>query len=305
MTRNVIFFQLCLLGCLASLSTISWAQSPPVTSATTASPRVSTTDEIGAEFDTVPCKNKDRLAAVKALFERMGASPDEIAVEKPGGAENIVVKIAGKNSAAPADKIVVGAHFDKTADGCGAIDNWSGIVAIAHLYRTMKSMIPNKTLIFVCFGEEENGLVGSNAMVGKIKKEQVAEYCAMINIDSLGIAVPQVADNMSSRKMLEITAELAKAMNLQFGHAPIPGAGADSMPFVSKKIPAVTIHGLSNDWPKILHSSNDKPERVNRQAVYLGYRLGLSLLAKVDESSCDAFRETKDDKNGKGGKEKK
>ena len=91
-------------------------------------------------------------------------------------------------------------------------------------------------------------------------------------------------------------------MNTPFATARIEGAGADSLPFLDKKIPAVTIHGLTDDWPKLLHSSNDKPEKVNTQGVYLGYRLALALLVQVDESPCDAFREGK---QGKDGKEKK
>lgn len=299
MTRNAAL----LITCLLWLSAIVCAQSPPPDSAGASSLRVSSVDEVGAEFDSVPCKNKDRLTAVKALFEKMGANSDDITVEKFGVAENVIVKIAGTASQA-AEKIVIGAHFDKTPDGCGAIDNWSGIVSIAHIYRTMRSLKSNRTLIFVGFGEEEKGLVGSKAMVDKIKKEQVGEYCAMINIDSLGVAIPQVADNMSSKKLIEATSEIAKQMSMQFAHADIPNAGGDSMSFMVKKIPAITIHGLTSDWPKILHSSNDKPEKVNRQSVYLGYRLGLALLVKVDESPCDAFREIKEDKNGKGGKGK-
>ena len=44
--------------------------------------RISTPEEIRSEFDSVPCKNGDRLKAVKSLFEKMGAKPEEIAVEK-------------------------------------------------------------------------------------------------------------------------------------------------------------------------------------------------------------------------------
>ncbi len=293
MIRKTVFFVAALLW----LAGIVCAQSLPAEPPAAPSPRVSTVEEVGAEFDAVPCNNKNRRDAVKALFEKMGATPEEISVEKAGSAENVIVKIAG--TSANDEKIVIGAHFDKTADGCGAIDNWTGVVSIAHIYRTMKSLKPNRTLIFVGFGEEEKGLVGSRAMVDKIKKEEVASYCAMINIDSLGVAIPQAADNMSSKKMIDVAADIAQQMGMQFAHASIPNAGADSMPFVAKKIPAITIHGLTNDWPKILHSSNDKPEKVNRQSVYLGYRLGLMLLAKVDDSPCDTFREVKPDKDKK------
>ncbi len=292
MVRTPVFIVFCWL-CLAVGAP---AQQP---AEKTPQPHVSTPEEIAAEFKNVPCKNGDRLAVVKATFERMGAKPEEITVEKITGGSNVVIVKAGASSETVAEKIVIGAHMDKTADGCGAIDNWTGITALAHIYRTVKDLKLNKTILFVAFGEEEKGLIGSQAMTEKIKKEQAAEYCAMINIDSLGVARPQVADNLSSKKLTEAVADLATQMDMPFASARIEGAGADSQPFLGKKIPAVTIHGLTNDWPKLLHSSNDKPEKVNTQSVYLGYRLALALLAKVDKSPCDAFREGRQSKNSK------
>lgn len=295
MRKGSNFFLDCCL-CWLCLATVSLAQQPDLK---TAEPHVSTPEEIAAEFKNVPCKNAERLAAVKAMFERMGAKPEEITVEKITGGGNIVIIKTGVSSEPSAEKIVIGAHMDKTADGCGAIDNWTGITALAHIYRTVKDLKLSKTILFVAFGEEEKGLVGSSAMAGKIKKEQAAEYCAMINIDSLGVAIPQIADNLSSKKLALEVADLAKQMDMRFANARIEGAGADSQPFLDKKIPAVTIHGLDNDWPKLLHSSNDKPEKVKTQSVYLGYRLVLALLVKVDKSPCDAFREGKQSKDGK------
>src|SRR5215510_14762346 len=78
--------------------------------------RISTIEEIRSEFDSVPCKNGDRLKAVKALFEKMGAKPEEIVVEKVRGVENVVIRKASANGSA--EKIVIGAHYDKTPDGC-------------------------------------------------------------------------------------------------------------------------------------------------------------------------------------------
>ena len=63
--------------------------------------------------------------------------------------------------------------------------------------------------MFVAFGREEKGLIGSRAMTRNIDTVQAAGYCAMINIDSLGLGPPQVADNMSSKKLARFTGELA------------------------------------------------------------------------------------------------
>jgi hypothetical protein len=248
--------------------------------------QISSPQQIKKDFVAVPCKNEERLAAVRSLFERAGAQPFDITIDNYKDVENLVVTKKGETE----EKIVVGAHYDKVANGCGAVDNWTGIVTLTHLYRTLKDVPRKKTLLFIAFGKEEKGLLGSRAMANAISKEQAAGFCAMINIDSLGLAPPQVADNMSSKKLEQFTAKLAKEMKMQFRHAGIEGADADSSSFIAKKIPAVTIHGLNRDWPTILHSRNDQASRVNPVNVYLGYRLVLTMIARLDQSLCAAYR---------------
>lgn len=248
---------------------------------------ISSTDQIKAEFDSVPCKDDDRLRAVKALFEKMGAPASDISIENHKDVENLVVRKQGNSR----ETIVIGAHYDKAPpEGCGAVDNWSGIVAIAHLYRTVKTAPLKKSVLFVAFGKEERGLVGSRAMAAAITNDQLTQYCEMINIDSLGLTAPQALDNISSNKLLTFTADLAKQMEMPFAHAPIVGADSDSTPFLRRGIPALTIHGLSTEWRAILHSKNDQATKVNHISVYLGYRLALALMLRLDELSCGQFK---------------
>jgi Zn-dependent M28 family amino/carboxypeptidase len=248
--------------------------------------KVSTPEQIKEDFSIVPCENKKRLEAVKTLFERAGVPSSDVTIEKYKDVENFVWTKKGESS----EKIVVGAHYDKVADGCGALDNWTGVVTLSHLYRTLKDVPLKKTLVLVAFGEEEKGLIGSRAMTKGISKDQAAEYCAMINIDSLGLGPPQVADNMSSKKLGQFTEDLAKKMKMPFAHASIEGADSDSGPFIEKKIPAVTIHGMSNEWSKILHSGNDQVSKVNAVSVYLAYRLILAMVVDLDQSPCVAYK---------------
>jgi Iap family predicted aminopeptidase len=250
------------------------------------SPTISTLDEVKAEFADVACKNDKRQLAVRALFEKMGAAADDITVEKFSGVENLVIRKPG----ATAETVVIGAHYDKVPDGCGAVDNWSGIVALAHLYRSLRNLRVSKTLLFVAFGKEEQGLIGSHAMVKAMSKEQAAQVCAMINLDSFGMGAAQAASNMSSKKLMELARTLAKRMQIPFGNAAIPDAGADSMSFMDRGIPAITLHGLNNDWAKVLHTDNDKPAKVDAVSVYLGYRLALALAVEILNAPCAAWR---------------
>jgi Iap family predicted aminopeptidase len=247
---------------------------------------ISSEEELMADVASVPCKEKERLEAVRALFLKMGAQADQIAIEKMGGVENLTVTRPGQSG----EVLVIGAHYDKTASGCGAIDNWSGIVAIAHIFRSLRHTAPSKTLIFVAFGKEEDGLVGSRAMVGRIEKERVNQHCAMVNIDSLGLAAPQSLENLSSKPLVERAEEIARRMNLPFTRATILNAGADSQPFIDKKIPAITISGLSNKWMEILHTSKDQLANLNSASVYLGYRLALALVVELHNLPCAVSR---------------
>lgn len=249
-------------------------------------PVISTPDEIKAEFTDVVCQNGKRQAAVKALFEKMGASVNDITVEKFGGVENLVVRKPG----ATAETLIIGAHYDKVPAGCGAIDNWSGIVALAHIYRSLRNLKTQKALLFVAFGKEEEGLVGSKAMVKAMSKEPAAGVCAMINMDSFGLGAAQAAANLLSKKMMDLAATLAKRMQMPYGDAAVYGGDSDSSSFIAKKIPAITLHGVTSDWPKILHSANDKPEKVDTVSVYLGYRLALGMVIEINNAPCDAWR---------------
>lgn len=247
---------------------------------------LSTLDQIKEDTVEVNCNNDERLSAVQALFEKMGAQASDIVVEKIKKVENVTLRKQGSSEGL----IVIGAHYDKASVGCGAVDNWSGIVTMAHVYRSLRNFATNRSLIFVAFGKEENGRVGSKAMVKAFDKAQSQQYCAMINFDSLGLGAPQVLENISSKKLTMRVSELAKRMEMPFGKGVLFGPDSDSSSFIEKKIPAVTIHGLAGEFRKVIHTPNDQSTVVNATSVYLAYRLALSLVIDVDKSPCDEFR---------------
>jgi len=248
--------------------------------------KIATEAEIAEDVKSVVCKNDERLAAVKKLFVKMGADDEEIKIEKIKDVENLTVTKKGKTG----ETVVIGAHYDKTSDGCGVIDNWTGIVVLANLYSTIKNFDTEKTYVFAAFGKEELGLVGSDAMARAIPKEKRGEYCAMVNFDSFGLSYPQAMTNISDPKLVEMAKEVADELKLPFAKASIENASSDSASFRKQKIPAISIHGLNDKWQQYLHSSKDKIENVNMQSVYIAYRYGLNFLVKIDAKGCSDFR---------------
>jgi Zn-dependent M28 family amino/carboxypeptidase len=251
-----------------------------------AEPKISTKDEITADINAVPCKNADRLEAVRNLFKKLGASDGDIAVEGKKELMNLVVTKKGKSE----DTIIVGAHYDKVADGCGAIDNWTGITIIAHLYRTFKDMPTEKTYRFVAFGSEETGLRGSAEMAKAIPKEKRSGICSMVNFDSFGFAYPRTFSNGSTPKMVAAAKLLSAELKIPFADVRIEDADADSSSFLHNDIPAITFDGLDVNWQKYLHSSNDKVANINMDSVFAGYLYGTRFLAIVDVVACSEYR---------------
>lgn len=249
--------------------------------------KIPTEKDIQADLKTNVCENDERLDLVKKLFIERGAVENEIKIEEFKDVKNLLVTKKGKSD----EIVIIGAHYDKTKKGCGAIDNWTGIVIIANIYQTLKNIPTEKTYLFVAFGSEEKGLVGSGAMAKAIPKEARANYCSMINFDSFGFNYPQVLDNVSNSKMTKAAKATAEKMKISLKTASLAGvADADSTSFLKKDIPAITFHGLSNNWQEYLHGDKDKLENINAASVYIGYRFGLGFLLDVDKSNCGVFR---------------
>ena len=84
---------------------------------------------------------------------------------------NVVAEIPGRDPALPI--VLLGAHLDSWQPGTGAQDNGTGVAGLLDIARAVKALPqpPLRTMRFVLFGGEEEGLLGSNAYV----KQHLAE----------------------------------------------------------------------------------------------------------------------------------
>jgi Zn-dependent M28 family amino/carboxypeptidase len=246
----------------------------------------STEQQIYEDAVAGPCSNDERLNAVIALFKKYGATDEEIVVTEAKNVKNVVVAIPGTGPGT----VILGAHYDKVSVGCGAVDNWSGVTLVAHAYKTLRQLRPRKTIVFVAFGGEETGLRGSKAMVDSIPVAERTKYCAMVNLDSFGLSRPQIMENTTTPKLRDFVMAVADACKVPIATARIDSADADSSSFKKGGVPAVTLHAVSADWQRILHTNADKAERIRPASTYLGYILVLNVLVKLDACECDDFR---------------
>ncbi|MCB9554212.1 MAG: M20/M25/M40 family metallo-hydrolase [Myxococcales bacterium] len=77
----------------------------------------------------------------------------------PGGGVNVIGVLPGTTRAD--EQIITGAHYDSVWDCAGADDNASGVAGVIEAARVLATRRYERTLVFLCFDAEEDGLVGS------------------------------------------------------------------------------------------------------------------------------------------------
>jgi carboxypeptidase Q len=77
--------------------------------------------------------------------------------------QNVVAEIPGRED--PNSIVIVGAHLDSWHPGTGAQDNGTGVATVLEVARAVQALgrPPRRTMRFILFGGEEQGLVGSNS----------------------------------------------------------------------------------------------------------------------------------------------
>ncbi len=242
--------------------------------------------EIKTQIENAGCENSGRFLAVKKLFSEVGAGESDIEVETYDGVENIVLTLRGKSD----ETVYVGAHYDKTTLGCGVIDNWTGVVIVANLYRSLREKRNEKTYKFIAFGKEERGLVGSKAMVSRFDVDAKKSSCVMVNFDSFGFADTWAPKSISSKSLTALAREVAKKRNAEFEIRELKGASSDSKSFLDEGIPAITFSGLGNNWRNYIHRDKDVLKNVSMNKVYENYLFAIDYLKKIDSTSCVSLR---------------
>jgi len=149
--------------------------------------------------------------------------PDVVVEMRAGGGNqtrgrsfNVVGAIAGADPASRDQTVLVSAHYDHmgTRKGIlypGANDNGSGIAALLGLARAFQQAVPRpkRTILFVAFGSEEEGLLGSYYYVAHPLRPLAGTV--VVNMDMIGrdeAHIPQ------SEGVLDIPADTSNEVNL-------------------------------------------------------------------------------------------
>jgi len=84
-----------------------------------------------------------------------------------------------------ARQLIVGAHYDSAPVGEGYSDNATGIGLLLEMAGRLKPRATPYTLVFVAFGAEEKGMLGSRHYVRAMSEEEQAATLGMIDLDAV------------------------------------------------------------------------------------------------------------------------
>jgi hypothetical protein len=238
-------------------------------------------DTVEKRLGAYALKNDKREPAVRKIFEDAGCAEEKLTEQLVKGlkAPNLICTLPGATEV----EIIVGAHFDLVEAGNGVVDNWSGASLLPSLYQGIAGVPRRHTFRFVAFSGEEKGLVGSKAYVRELAKNH-EQVIAMVNMDTLGLAETEVWASHADPKLVQLMDVAARALKLPLSGMNVDRVGTtDSEPFREKKIPAITIHSLTQQTLPVLHSPKDRMEAVHMDEYYRTYRLVLGYLALLDQ----------------------
>jgi Zn-dependent M28 family amino/carboxypeptidase len=192
----------------------------------------------------------------------------------PVESANVVGDIRG--STYPEQVVVVGGHLDSWDLAAGTTDDGTGVASTLGAASAIlaSSRRPKRTIRFVLFTGEEQGLVGS-LEYAKAHKNEMANHVAAVILDN-GQG-PVTSLNLGGRKDL-IPAVKKFAMSVKaFGDVSVDdntSFGTDSGPFILAGLPGINMGQDSPDYRFTHHSAVDtldkvKPDLLTRNAALM------------------------------------
>jgi carboxypeptidase Q len=187
---------------------------------------------------------------------------------------NVVATIKGDNKKFRNEKIIIGGHLDSWDLAQGAMDNGIGSFSILDIARTFQALKlkPKRTIEFVMFMGEEEGLLGSKAMIERSKKNNSLDNVVfMMNLD---MANNVNGFNAAGRtEMVELftkMGETIKKVEPSFKNNVINQAGlhSDHQSFMLEGIPTASpIGGIAPEALGCYHANCDKFELVKKDEM--------------------------------------
>jgi carboxypeptidase Q len=202
-----------------------------------------------------------RLIESRGLVRMNISLPNKIG--GPFEAENVVAEIRG--SERPDEVVILGAHLDSWELGTGALDNGCNAALVIDVARAIHDakVRPRRTLRFILFSGEEQGLLGSQAYVHQHRDEMDKIVAVTIFDEGVGRVSGY---SLGGRKDTEPPmAEILRPVqgwgsNIQTTDAFI---GTDNFDFLLEGIPTLVANQDPTDYLPNYHASSDTLDKVD------------------------------------------
>lgn len=198
-------------------------------------------------------------------------------------ARDVVATIKG--SEIPEERIVIGGHLDSWDLATGAIDNGIGSFSVLDIARAFQAngLTPKRTVQFVMFMGEEQGLLGSRHMVAQeIKNGTIESIKYMMNLDMSGnpIGINAGGKLDSPDFFSSLGSEIQKIDTIfKNNFSNRSGLHSDHQPFMLEGVPIVgVISNLDRSIYGCYHSDCDDFNLVNEQHMMNTARFGTMVL---------------------------
>ncbi|TLF46431.1 M20/M25/M40 family metallo-hydrolase [Maribacter aurantiacus] len=198
-------------------------------------------------------------------------------------ARNVVATLPG--SEIPNEIIVIGGHLDSWDLATGAIDNGIGSFAVLDIARAFKAnnLQPKRTVKFVMFMGEEQGLFGSRHMVAEALKEGTMDQIKyMMNLDMAGNPIGMNAGGKLDNEAFftNLGAAIQQQDSIyknEFSNR--SGLHSDHQPFMLEGVPILSVHSnLDRSIYGCYHSDCDDFDLVNEEHMTNTSRFGTMML---------------------------
>ena len=181
----------------------------------------------------------------------------------PFQARNVVAEIEGGEL--PDEIVVVGAHLDSWDLGTGCLDNGVNVSLVIEVARGLiaSGARLRRTVRFVLFGGEEQGLVGSQAYVRRHRGEFDSHVAVVVH--DMGVGRME-GYSLGGRR--DIERGLMRAMQPVAGrganaHSYEAFFGSDHFDFLLEGVPALVALQDTSEYVLTYHSSADTFDKVN------------------------------------------
>ena len=197
---------------------------------------------------------------------------------------NVVAEIKG--SEFPNEIITIGGHLDSWDINEGAHDDGAGIVQTMEILRTMKALNyqPKRTIRFVLFANEENGMRGGNKYA-ELAKQNNEQHVFALESDAGGFTPRAIGISATSPEQFKKMQQWASLLKPYGTEITAGGGGADIGPLKNVNA-AIVLAGLVPDSQRYFdlhHAKTDVFENVNKRELLLGAVNMAAIIYLVDQ----------------------